>query len=198
VSEYEKLRLTTKLENLLAEQRELFDKAEPIKQRLVDIYEEIQSTKSEIDTIRIAESSGEVDVDFILTCDHIESRPAYKERQRQIGLLGLYGSGYWPETEQNAVQVHLIQNDDATTERAAVGLELLLPKMKVASHGYKPIGILEHTLSQHCSWTLGVAENGEAALLRNWRVSKTFPDLRSLLRYCQEHHYYQRRKGHDD
>ena len=87
ITEKEKLKL--KIEELELEREELFKKKEPIDKRLIKTYNKLKKLYEKHDTIELAESNKEFDIELILAAEH-KSSVKYEEAEKQTHKLGLW------------------------------------------------------------------------------------------------------------
>jgi hypothetical protein len=109
----------------------------------------------------------------------------------------LRASGYFPDTNQSAVQIMLYSKDgDAVLEKMAEGIQLLLPAIKPIKEighdeGIILFDIFEHTLSEHGSWTMAYDVKDRIWHIRRNRFDeRMYAKLIDALRSIRERHYY--------
>jgi hypothetical protein len=189
--------ILSKLEQLSHELDETRDAMAPLQDKCLKLCERISKLSEQRDLLKleIRPKPDEIDFDIVLPKDAwAETSVNRKERVRQLGLLHLDAAGVWMQTGQGAVRIALVRSKPAKTKAVFDSLSLLLPHIMPDSEGLRWIDIFEHTLSEYCSWTLGVVgdnENSKTLLLRNGREYAAFPNLMAALEYCQENHYYE-------
>lgn len=106
-------------------------------------------------------------------------------------------NGYYPDTNQSAVQIMLYRKDDETVlAKMAEGIELLLPAVKPlkeigSDEGVKLFDIFEHTLSQSGSWTLAYDVKDQIWHVRRNRFDeRMYAKLIDALRSIRDRNYY--------
>lgn len=111
---------------------------------------------------------------------------------------GLRPNGYFPDTEQRCIQISLYKHDDEHTKMVHDGILELLPYIKPLKDGKKRFDIFEHTLSYYYSFYLVQTEDGEFQVVTHIDVGpprKRSHDLMVVLKYIQEHLYYEKGKA---
>lgn len=128
---------------------------------------------------------------------------AYNELKRQLEKFGLETGSYIPETNQMVVQISLKSNDVDGLKLAHDGLNEVIPHIN-AAFGYKFIKIIDHTLSEHGSYSLRVYEDDVKSFkltVTCWhRESLVYEsdNLMDVLAYIQKHHHHHRDSPKED
>lgn len=109
----------------------------------------------------------------------------------------LRSSGYYPDTNQSAVQIMLYRKDpDSVLERMAEGMTKLLDILKPLKEQNEEIilfDIFEHTLSQGASYTLAYDLSDKLWKIRANRFDQAmFAKLFDALKCIRDRHYYQK------
>lgn len=86
-----------KIEELESERESLFAQKAPIEERLLESYYELEKLYEARDKAILKRNRKEIDIDLILTAEH-QSMVMYREAEKQIQKLGLWGGGYYPAT----------------------------------------------------------------------------------------------------
>jgi len=104
------------------------------------------------------------------------------------------GSGsYILETGQSALRVSL--NKNSSVEEAVKELEMWLPHYRKTEDDSQHIGILEHTLSEYGVYFIKIFSDKLRLMKTTYgttRELESFDDLKSILNYVREHHYYKK------
>lgn len=117
---------------------------------------------------------------------------------------GIEAHGYFTETGQRALRISLRKGSPVLTERVHAALVQLLPHVRLVESqprergelgdSYKCISIFEYSLSEFGSYFLAIDEKrGLYTVCRarySLRIEHQAKDLRSLLDYVEQHHYY--------
>jgi hypothetical protein len=131
-----------------------------------------------------------------------ETTARYKACNKYLESIGLRSSGYYPDTNQRAVQIGLYQDDDDDFEVQYKGLESILPVIKPLTEGFKRIDIFESSLSEFGVYSLRVYADDDYKInftrYSNSRTIAEFKTLREAMKFIQKNHYYQKRKGSYD
>ena len=133
------------------------------------------------------------EIEYYLFEDGTVSGSRYAGREKYWENLGLSRSGYYPDISQVHLGVKLIKGCEKSFEKTMETLQMILPHLKKNSEGNKTLGVFEHTLSEYGSYTIEV--NGLGFFLNVWvygtkRPVESFKSLGELVKYVQEHHYY--------
>lgn len=157
----------------------------------INFNAKLSALKEERDLLKVEEFTW---IDLLDANGTQISHHKLKERLNAFCLGGLDSIGYWPDTQQRAIQVKLIKGA-STTKLANIysGLLTILPHITPNEDGYRQIDIIEHTLSEFYSWTIGVLgynADSETHILQNNYEYKRFPNLMECLVHCKKHHWY--------
>lgn len=199
----------TKLEKQIAEKearcKEIWDIKKPLDAELTKLRNQIEKIQDKITEAKLKKNMtlGEK-IEWLLHEDGYSSdMKRYYEAQKFIEEMGLRIGGYYPYSEQKAVEIVLYKGDQDNLEKTFESLSVLLPFIKpIDEAGNRRFKLFEHTLSEngiydllvdvHGAWTLNKTTYGRESVL------KTFDNLRDALKYCQEHHYYQSSEDGDN
>ena len=110
--------------------------------------------------------------------------------------MGLWVSGYYPFSEQNAIEIMLYKGAEDNLEQTYESLNVILPFIKpINEEGDRRFKLFEHTLSEWGVYDLRLSKEGVWTLNKTTygreKVEKTFENLYDALKYCQQHHYYE-------
>lgn len=120
---------------------------------------------------------------------------AYRALDKALHEFGMSSSGYRPATMQRAIQISLYKHHPesaAKLQKTLEGLEKVLPYIE-PFEGWKIIGILESTLSQHGVFDLCVGEKTcelHKIVYGSERTVFKADSLLEALEYIQKHHPY--------
>lgn len=157
----------------------------------INLNTRLSAIKEEKDSLKIGEFTWKELLDANGT--QISHNKLIK-RLNEFCLGGLDSIGYWPDTQQRAIQVKIFKGA-STTKLVNIhsGLLAILPHITTNEDGYRQINLMEHTLSEFYSWTIGVLgynADSETHILQNNYEYKKFPTLMDALIYCKKHHWY--------
>jgi hypothetical protein len=151
---------------------------------------------------RIHESIWNERTDDIGIAELLDNPNRATKRQRELLAAWLKpyylrSSGYYPDTDQSAIQIMLYRKDpDAVLERMAEGMTKLLEVIKPLKEQDTQIilfDIFEHTLSQGASYTLAYDLSDKLWKIRASRFDNAmFVHLIDALKTIRERHYYQK------
>lgn len=183
--------LEQQLAGLESERQSILDLMEGLRENSLALFDQIESIKDQIADQKIQQSI-EPDWEFLLKNDN--GTVAYNELKRQLEKFGLETGSYNPETNQMVVQISLKSNDVDGLKLAHDGLNEVIPHI-IPSFGYKSIKIIDHTLSEHGSYSLRVYEDDvksfKLTVTRWHRESVVYEsdNLMDVLAYIQKHHH---------
>lgn len=183
--------LEQQLAALESERQSIQDLMAGLREKSLVLFDQIEFIKDQIAEQKIQQSS-EPDWEFLLKNDN--GTVAYNELKRQLEKFGLETGSYNPETNQMVVQISLKSNDSDGLHLAHDGLNEVIPHIN-AAFGYKFIKIIDHTLSEHGSYSLRVYEDDiksfKLTVTRWHRESVVYEsdNLMDVLTYIQKHHH---------
>lgn len=133
------------------------------------------------------------EIEYYLFEDGTVSGSRYAEREKYWEDMGLSRFGYFPDRNQVSLKLMLTKGCEKSFQKTMETLEMILPHMKKGHDGNKKLGVFEYTLSEYGSYEIEV--NNLGFFLNKWvygtkRHLKTFESLEEIVRYAQEHHYY--------
>ncbi len=134
------------------------------------------------------------DIEYYLFEDGFVSGERYSEREQFWTNKGLWCSGYTPYIEQVYLKLMLYKEDKDNLEQTINSIEEIIPFLKPQKDGMKHLGIFEHTLSEFGIWSVKFDEEEFQLNLCCYgreSIEKRFDNLRSLVEYVQQHHYYE-------
>jgi len=181
--------LEQRADKLQQQRTSLLEELRPIQQKLTGVCTRLTKTLEKIDAEKVRRSKVAIDFNLILD-GNPRSMPLHKERERQLGVLLLGSSGYYPETGQTAVRVALRYNDTERTRKQLASLELLLPNIKRHKDKAKHIELFDHNLHADGGWSLAVFSPKKVVLMNGRHDRQTFKSLADALAYCQQNHWY--------
>ena len=132
------------------------------------------------------------EMEYFLFEDDSVSGERYKAREKYWHDKGLWCSGYFPEIEQISLKMVLYKGKKDNLEQTIATLEQVIPLLKVHK-GVKHLGVFEHTCSEHGSYDVEITDTSFDLIVWRWSrksTVKSFDNLRNLVEYVQEHHYY--------
>ena len=183
--------LEQQLAGLESERQSIQDLMEGLRENSLALFDQIESIKDQIADQKIQQSI-KPDWEFLLKNDN--GAVSYYELKRQLAKFGLETGSYNPETNQMVVQISLKSNDSDGLHLAHDGLNEVIPHIN-AAFGYKFIKIIDHTLSEHGSYSLRVYEDDvksfKLTVTRWHRESVVYEsdNLMDVLVYIQKHHH---------
>ena len=179
------------LATLQSERQSIQNLMEGLRENSLALFDQIESIKDQIADQKIQQSI-KPDWEFLLKNDN--GTVSYNELKRQLAKFGLETGSYNPETNQMVVQISLKSNDVDGLKLAHDGLNEVIPHIN-AAFGYKFIKIIDHTLSEHGSYSLRVYEDDvksfKLTVTRWHRESVVYEsdNLMDVLTYIQKHHH---------
>lgn len=188
-----------------ARRTELFKLREPIDLEIEKLYYEIKALKEKQTEQSLEQDMGFVEkFYFLMFEDGCSSDMKRYDAAKELinDELGLWMSGYYPETEQKAVEIMLYKGEGDNLEKTYDSLCKILPLVKPIKEGKeKRFKLFEHTLSEGGiyalknvdeKWKLTITSCGRERDIKEW------DNLKEALMYCQEHHYYESSFDEDD
>ena len=160
----------------------------------MSINDKIKKTRQEQESCQMAsEMTKEEKIDYFLFEDGWVDGERYDARQKFWNSVGLHQSGYFPETEQIQLELMLYKGVGDNFEQTVAVLQEVLPFVKPLK-GVKHLKIFEHTLSEYGSYGVEISEDSFDVVVWTYgrkRTVKSFDNLRSMVQYVQQHHYYE-------
>lgn len=188
-----------------ARRAELFKEKEIIDAELSKLYKEITVLKDKQTKAKMAqEMTFEDRFEWLMEEKGYGSdMERYYAAQKLINDdLGLWMSGYYPFSEQKAIEIMLYKGVQDNLEKVYASLCSILHLVKPTDEeGNKRFKLFEHTCSEHGVWALYYTPAGNWKLTScRWgreEVVKEWENLREALFYCQKHHYYESSENED-
>lgn len=182
--------LEQQLAALQSERQSIQNVIEGLREKSLTLFDQIESIKNKITEQKIQQSI-EPDWEFLLKNDN--GTVAYNELKQQLKKFGLETGSYNHETNQMVVQISLKSNDSDGLHLVHDGLSEVIPHI-IPNFGYKFIKIIDHTLSEHGSYSLRIYEehNQFKLMITRWhRESVVYEsdNLMDVLTYIQKHHH---------
>lgn len=181
-----------------ARRQEIFKIKEPLEKELSELYIQIQKLKEKQTEAKLEEDMTLAEkVEWLLFEDGYNSdRKRYEECQKFFLELGLWVSGYYPYSEQKALEIMLYKGVQDNLDKTFESVNTVLPFIKpINDRGERRFKLFEHTLSECGICDLKVDKEGVWTLNKTTygreKVEKTFENLYDALKYCQQHHYYE-------
>lgn len=186
------------IEKKEARRKELFDLRKPIDEELQTLYKQIDKLKDkQTKELLSKEMSFEDKFKFLMFDDGYSSdMERYDAAQEMIESLNLHMGGYYPFSDQKAIEIMLYKGRNDNLNYVYNSLIKILHLVKpMNKDGDKRFKLFEHTLSEYGIFYLRYTASGE------WILSKTtygreqeiekWDNLMEALIYCQKHHYYE-------
>jgi len=185
----------SKIVALEIEREPLFEEREKITQQIVKINKKIEKLRDQKEKQQMQKPMTTAqEIEYFLFEDGRVSGKRYEARSKFWESKGLYSSGYFPDTEQVNLQLMLYKGKGDNLEQTIKSVEEVLPFIKANDQGVKRLDVFEHTCSEHGSYNVEITDNSYDLVVHRWHrksTEKSFDNLRSLVEYVQEHHYYE-------
>lgn len=141
---------------------------------------------------RIAEAGERPDWAWLLDASN-DGMVAHRAWTKAVEELGLFPSGYNPETNQRCAKPMLTRDDPDSLATTLAALRTLLPHMRPMEDGMVHFGVFEHTLGESGSVDLLVAPDGSRAVVTKgrWSQPAEFGSLEEAVEHVQREHWYQ-------
>lgn len=185
------------LEELESKIEAVRNKIAPLHAELFELCEKSRTLKEALmeKKVKKQRDSDKPNWEDILHCEHDDTTAAHKFREEMLGKMGLHTGGYNPTTNQTFIEVSLTYGDAGSLEKTIESLKTLLPFISPIIEGNKAIGIFEHTLSQYGVYEMLINEEKghyeiQKTAWHNTSSVKTFKSLAEMIKYVQEHHWY--------
>lgn len=184
----------SKIETLECKRKLLCTERNTLNDEIVKLSEKIEKLREQQEKEQMSKPMTPTqEAEYFLFEDGCVSGERYKARSKYWGAKGLYSSGYNPETEQVSLKLMLYKGDKDNLEQTITATEEVLPLLKV-HNGVKRLSIFEHTLSEDGIWSVEITDDSYDLILSRYHrksTEKSFDNLRALIQYIQEHHYYE-------
>lgn len=206
--------LKSKIEELSKEKEQILSQMEPLKDKAIALYNEIESLTIEIAKIE----SVEINMPEITEDDRIKfylhndgdtkGMEHYKAKEQFWQDMGFWTDGYYPAIEQQGLKV-ILYKDKSTNQQTIESISKVLPHMKTIEGidntrpNIKVFGIFEHTLSEYGSYSLFFDTDSEEWVVsiiswhrrRDVYVTKSLEDV---INYISENHSYDWPESEDE
>lgn len=206
--------LKSKIEELSKEKEQVLSQMEPIKDKAIALYNEIESLKIEIAKIEsveinMPEMTEDDRIKFYLHNDgDTKGMEHYKAKEQFWQDMGFWTDGYYPAIEQQGLKV-ILYKDKSTNQQTIESISKVLPHMKTVEGidntrpNIKVFGIFEHTLSEYGSYSLFFDTDSEEWVVsiiswhrrRDVYVTKSLEDV---INYISENHSYDCPESEDE
>ena len=180
-----------------ARRQEIFKIKEPLDEELVKLYNQIQKLKEKQTEAKLEEDMTLAEkVEWLLFEDgHSSDMKRYNECLNFFQEMGLLVGGYYPFSEQKAIEIMLYKGVQDNLDKTFEAISLVLPFIKpINDKGERRFKLFEHTLSEWGIYDLRLDKVGTWTLNKTTygrkNVEETFENLYDALKYCQKHHYY--------
>jgi hypothetical protein len=203
--------LNERLKALEAEDARIRPEYHRLEEELIALREKRQAVKDELSRRVTAEIDPKNWRDFtpeqweyVLGDANDQDMTRYKFGENVFHAMGLWSSGYNPETNQRAVSMMLYRDNPDSKEQTLEALRTILPHIKSRKINIgedddivaKFVDVFEHGLSQYTViWTVIDEPNGAFYSMRTKyshnEVEKKFDTLEELVSYIQKNHWYQ-------
>lgn len=192
--------LQSKIEALEARRQELFKMKEPIDKELQEHYKELEILRNKVSELELAKPmSNEDEIKFHL--EEADGSVRYRAAMEYWHNKGFWVSGYYPDTNQRALQLTLTKGDPTSFTKTVAAIKEVLPFIKQQKGGKRVFGVFEHTLSEFGVYNV-LEKNGVWSLEKTTygrpEVLKTFPSVEEMVKYIQTRHYYDTKEGDDE
>jgi hypothetical protein len=204
--------LNERLKTIEAEDARIRPEYERLGKELTALYEKREAVKDElsrriqieIDPKNWRDFTSE-QWEYVLNDANDQGMARYKFSESVFHAMGLWSSGYNPETNQRAVSMMLYRDEPDSKAQTLEALRVILPHIKPRkiNMGYdeddivaKYVNVFEHGLSEYAVIWSVIDERTGAFYSMNTRYSRTkvekkFDTLEELVSYIQREHYYQ-------
>lgn len=183
----------SKIAALEEKRKPLFVERDALNEKLSKLYKQIEKLREQKEKEQMKQPMNPTEeMEYFLFEDGRVSGERYKAREKYWHDKGLWCSGYFPETEQVNLKMMLYKGEKDNLEQTISVLEQVIPLLKV-HQGVKHLGVFESTCSEHGSYSVEITDTTFDLVVWRWSRKSTvqsFDNLRSLVEYVQEHHYY--------
>lgn len=184
----------SKIAALEEKRKPLFVEPDALNEKISRIYKQIEKLREQKEKEQMKQPMSAVEeMEYFLFEDGNVSGERYKAREKYWHDKGLWHSGYFPEIEQINLKMMLYKGENDNLEQTVSVLEQVIPLLKV-DQGVKHLGVFEHTCSEHGSYSVEIKNSSFDLIVWHWSrksTVKSFDNLCDLVKYVQEHHYYQ-------
>lgn len=204
--------LNERLKGFEAEDARIRPEYHRLGEELSALYEKRQAVKDELSrrvTVNIDPQNWREFTpeqwEYVLGDANDQGMARHKFGESVFHAMGLWSSGYNPETNQRAVSMMLYRDEPDSKAQTLEALRTILPyiKPRTIKMGYdeddivaKFVDVFEHGLSEYAViWA--VVDEPKSAFYSMWtrysrtEVEKKFKTLEDLVDYIQKNHWYQ-------
>lgn len=173
----------------------LYTERDVLTDKIMKLSKKIEKLRGEKEKEQMKQPmTPEQEMEYFLFEDGNVSGERYKAREKYWREKSLYSSGYFAEVEQVSLQMMLYKGEGDNLKETIETLEKVIPLLKVHADGVKRLDIFEHTCSENGSWSVEISETSFDLIVHRWHrktVDKSFDNLRDLVEYVQQYHYYE-------
>lgn len=191
----------SKITSLEEKRKPLYTERDALNDKIVKLSKQIEKLREQKEKEQLSQPMTPTqEMEYFLFEDGRVSGERYKAREKYWRDKGLWNSGYFPELNQVNLQMMLYKGKEDNLEQTISTLEEVIPMIKVHK-GVKRLDIFEHTCSEDGSWSLEITDTSYDLILHRYHrksTEKSFDNLRALVEYVQEHHYYESSVASDD
>lgn len=184
----------SKIATLQEKLKPLYAEREVIAGKITKFVSQIEKLRNEKEKEQMKQPMTPTqEMEYFLFEDGSVSGERYKAREKYWQDKGLWHSGYHSEIQQVNLQMMLYKGEKDNLEQTIRTLEEVLPLLKVHK-GVKRLDIFEHTCSENGSWSVEITDASFDLILHYYHrksVNKSFDNLRALVQYVQQYHYYE-------
>lgn len=183
-----------KIEALKEKRKPLFEKRDNLNDSIMKISKQIEKLRIQREKEEMAlPKTEQEEMEYFLFEDGLVNGERYKAREKYWETTGLWRSGYYPEIDQVCLKIMMYKGLDDNLEQTIETLEKVIPLLK-EREGVKRLGVFENTLSENGSYEVEISGNEYSLMVYRWgrkSVVKSFDNVRDLVKYIQEFHYYE-------
>jgi hypothetical protein len=202
--------LNERLKGFEAEDARIRPEYHRLGEELSALYEKRQAVKDELSrrvTMNIDPKSWRnftpEQWEYVLGDANDQGMARHKFGDSVFHEMGLWASGYSPETNQRAVSMMLYRDEPDSKPQTLEALRVILPHIKPRHINIgdeeifaKYVDVFEHGLSEYAViWSVVDEPNGAFYSMRtrysHTEVEKKFGTLEELVGYIQQNHWYQ-------
>lgn len=183
----------SKIAALEEKRKPLFVERDALNKKLSKLHKQIEKLREQKEKEQMKQPmSPTEEMEYFLFEDGRVSGERYKAREKYWHDKGLWHSGYFPEINQINLKMMLYKGKKDNLEQTISTLEQVIPLLKVHK-GVKHLGVFELPCSEHGSYGVEITDTSFDLIVWRWSrksTAKSFYNLRNLVEYVQEHHYY--------
>lgn len=184
----------SKIAELEEKRKPLFVERDALNEKLIKLHKQIEKLREQKEKEQMKQPMNPAEeMEYFLFEDDRVSGERYKALEKYWQDKGLWHSGYFPEIEQINLKIMMYKGKNDNLEQTISVLEQVIPLLKVHK-GVKHLGVFESTCSEHGSYSVEITDTTFDLVVWRWSRKSTvqsFDNLRSLVEYVREHHYYQ-------